>query len=302
MTMSMRSSICFWSMTPSNLSEGMPAITISFGGSSVSVAYGDERAAGIVDFLCRHMPISECQREPDLQTYRLEKGEKGDLFLYQGSKLLHKGSEDGFTAEILLSGICHDLADKSRGGLLFHAAVLAFENKGILLPGGIGAGKTTLALFLASKGYSYLSDELAYIEEGQNIMQALTRPLNLKEPSREVLKRDFHFQEEAGRMMASSRGDLISPDSLGPVRSQNEMPADVILFPRYGVEKSFRLEPLSKAQTVLRLSECLINARNLPDNGFPEAIRLAKTVAAYRLEYSCLDGIQKHIKKILARR
>jgi hypothetical protein len=44
-------------------------------------------------------------------------------------------------AEILLSKICHQLADKSQCGVLFQAAGLSYRNQGILIPGGIGASK-----------------------------------------------------------------------------------------------------------------------------------------------------------------
>jgi len=43
--------------------------------------------------------------------------------------------------------------------LVFHAASVAINGKGVLLFGDKGAGKTTLSLCLASRGHSFLGDE-----------------------------------------------------------------------------------------------------------------------------------------------
>ncbi|MBN1274119.1 MAG: hypothetical protein JXB26_17790 [Candidatus Aminicenantes bacterium] len=162
----------------------MPEKTISFTGTSVSLEYGNNRSGPILEFLCRHMPVSSERKKPRNPTYSIKTGLKGNFFLYKEQNLIYRGKEEGIFAEVLLSRICHDLADKSRGGLLFHAAALIRKNEGILFPGKIGAGKTTLALWLALRGYFYLTDELALIGKGENVMHALKRPLNLKKPSR----------------------------------------------------------------------------------------------------------------------
>jgi len=52
----------------------------------------------------------------------------------------------------------------------------------------------------------------------------------------------------------------------------------LIIFPQYLPGGDFTTRSLSKAETGLELMQCLINARNLPEHGFPEVVRLAKRV------------------------
>ena len=54
----------------------------------------------------------------------------------------------------------HTLAQVS-SHLLFHAASLSYQGKGIILAADSGCGKTTLALALVRQGFKFLSDEVA---------------------------------------------------------------------------------------------------------------------------------------------
>lgn len=51
-----------------------------------------------------------------------------------------------------------------RGCLLFHAAGVLNDSKGIVLSGFSGAGKSTLALHMMSEGYSFLSNDRIMVE------------------------------------------------------------------------------------------------------------------------------------------
>lgn len=48
--------------------------------------------------------------------------------------------------------------------LLFHAAALSYQDKGVILAADSGCGKTTLALALLQRGFKLLSDETAALE------------------------------------------------------------------------------------------------------------------------------------------
>ncbi|MBI5788250.1 MAG: hypothetical protein HZA78_05290 [Candidatus Schekmanbacteria bacterium] len=72
----------------------------------------------------------------------------------------------------------------------FHAAALAWNNRGVLLPGDTGAGKTTLAYRCIQAGFGYLSDEDSLIanpasENSSQPLQILAYPRRLR-LSREI--------------------------------------------------------------------------------------------------------------------
>ena len=64
------------------------------------------------------------------------------------------------------------------------------------------------------------------------------------------------------------------------------------------IDCEFELRRLSRAQAGLELMQCLINARNLPDHGFPEVTRLARAMPAYKMTYANFAQIEPHIFRL----
>lgn len=272
---------------------------ISFAGSTVAIEYSGARIAAIIDFLYRYIPADS--DVPPHVTYRVtSSAQSGAQSLYRDDTLIHTGDSEAILAELLMGDVCYHLADRSRGGLLFHAAGLAWQGKGLLLPGLMGAGKTTLTAWLVTRGLDYLTDELVFVPHGANTIQTLTRPLNIKKASRPTLQTalPFDFEAHAAHILSTPRADLIPPALLRPVQL-SKPPLGLILFPHHLPNSDFALRPLSKAQAGLALMECLINARNLPGHGLSEIARLAQVAPAYRLSYTNFDQIEERIETLL---
>lgn len=271
---------------------------VSFAGTAVSVEYDGPRAAGIVDFLYRYAPAKG--QIPPYVTYRLTLSNRpARLELCRGDTRIYEGESDVAAAELLLGDSCHHLAKHSNGGLLFHAAALAWDNKGLLMPGRIGAGKTTIAAWLATRGLRYLTDELVFVPESADSMQTFTRPLNLKHPAEIVLQDHIDLDRRVDLTLRDSYSCLISPALLGPADTPDETPVSLIIFPHYRPGSDLALLSLSKAQTGLALMQCLVNARNLPDHGFPEITRLARVAPAYHMRYGSFGQIEGQVETLL---
>lgn len=219
--------------------------------------------------------------------------------LYRGDVLLYAGGSAADVASLLLGESCHELADQSREGLLFHAAALARKGRGLILPGTIGVGKSTLAAWLLARGFDYLTDELVFVAWGADRLQAFTRPLNLKPPARSILRHVFDFEGWSGQFLSGSQFDLVPPTLVNPTNQASESDLDLILFPLYRPGSAFALQRLSKAQAGLELMQCLVNARNLPDHGFREIARLARKAPAYRMCYAGFDQIGEMVETLL---
>jgi hypothetical protein len=276
----------------------MPTRLINFAGSTVAIEYDGAQAAHIIEFLYGHVPHAGAAA-PHV-TYRLlSGGASGGMVLYRGERLLYDGRSAADVANLLLGDTCHELADQSRGGLLFHAAALARRGKGLILPGMIGAGKSTLAAWLLARGLDYLTDELVFVPPGAGRFQAFTRPLNLKPPARTILQLQFDLEGQSGQVFSGSHFDLIPPTLINPCSQVSEPDVDLILFPQYLPESAFDLQRLSKAQAGLELMQCVVNARNLPDHGFSEITRLARKAPAYQMCYAGFDQIGEGVEAIL---
>ncbi|MCB0210702.1 MAG: hypothetical protein KDJ52_15290 [Anaerolineae bacterium] len=272
---------------------------ISFAGNTITVNFKGQAAARVIDLLYRH--IEEGNAENSCFTYELEENaDSGLIALRREQELLYEGHDAGMAGETLLSDSCYQLAAHSRTGLLFHGAVLGWQGQGLLLPGASGAGKSTLTAWLVSHGFDYLSDELAFIPWQTDIIKPLTRPINLKSPSRPILEKRFDFEANRANMLVSPYGYFIPPQRLRDHPLHSETPLKTIIFPRYRADGGFDCEGLSKAQAGLSLMQTLINARNLPEHGFQEVVRLVRHVPAYTLTYNNFDGIAAYIQDICA--
>lgn len=280
----------------------MSSRLVSFANNTITVTYQGDASAQVVDFLYRHIPTAATESAvllPSSVTYRLCSGSGPENFtLYRGETLLYTGDSPAFAAEMLLGDSCHHLAANSRDGLLFHAAGLAWPKHGLLLPGRSGSGKSTLAAWLVSQGLTYLSDELIFIPLGAVEMQGLARPLNLKHPALSVLPSGYDMAGHPLSVLRAPHADLILADLFQPDAILAAVPLERIVFPQYRPGSEFILHPLSKARAGLALMQCLLNARNLPEHGFPEINRLVRQIPAYQLCYSNFTQLDHWIESL----
>jgi hypothetical protein len=280
-------------------------LCISYGGSAIAVEYDGARQARIVDFVYHYAPRG-CEPPPHVIYRFVPTAEPQRLALHRNGVAFFESSSDAVLADVLMGDSCRNLVDRSLGGLMFHAAALAWQGRTLILPGTIGAGKSTLTAWLISKDFQYLTDELVFVPCGSEGMRVFTRPLNLKRPSRGPLRGHFDYPsapaggENDALVWSTPFNDLISPAMLGtPEASRADLPLHSILFARYSPDTPFEWRPLSKAQAGLMLMECLVNARNLPGHGFSEVARLARVVPACALRYSRFEQLETRIEDLM---
>lgn len=80
----------------------------------------------------------------------------------------------------LTTSVCDDI-------IAFHGAVVAKDNKAIILGGHTGAGKSTLCAYLSRNGFEYISDDLALIDRKTLMLIPYPRPLQLREGGFKIL-------------------------------------------------------------------------------------------------------------------
>ena len=267
---------------------------IAFAGAQLVIEFSGAQAAAVVDFLFRAVPATDPGSLPALHTtYRLHSSDvPAGLVLQRDELLLYEGSSAAACAEVLVGDVCHQLAHDSSGGLVFHAAAAAWRGQGLLLPGTIGAGKTTLAAWLATQGFDYLTDELVWVPQDSVLLHAFTRPLNIKLTARSLWKEQL--AGAAAQVWSSPQGDLVEPVLFNPANAVSTPAIRLIIFPRYVPDMNFALSLLPPAQAGLKLMECLVNARNLAGYG-PGAPRRAP---AYTLSYASFDQLGKRVQAL----
>ena len=281
------------SLTPSKTLSRL----VSFGGACVCVEYTAGRAAEIVDYLCSCLG-SDREVSPHVTLSLHESAADGIFTLCRDGEVCCRDHSPGAIGSWLLHLTTLELASRSTGGLLLHAAAVAWDGRCVVLPGATGAGKTMLAAFLAGRGFQYMTDELTFIAEASATVEGFVRPLKIK-----IVKTDGDSKRRGqvpvpvqdSEMLIGACDVLVAADARAIAPPRDRASLGHIVFPRYRRRSRLDLEPLSAGQTALRLMACALNGHCLPDHGFDAAARLANTVRGYELRYSSLREIEAHL-------
>jgi hypothetical protein len=186
---------------------------ISFSNSVVGIQAGSESCELLLDFLLMNIPVVK-DEEPHL-TFFMDWDETSQEYSLEipGVHEYHSKSP-ALIGTYLMDRLGYHLADRSQGGLLLHAACVAYQEKGILLVGGTGVGKSSLTTYLIQKGCAYLTDELSFLPFERNTCQGFARPIQLKTSSRSLFADALDDAEHSGYLLSSDYSCLLQPQGL----------------------------------------------------------------------------------------
>jgi hypothetical protein len=157
------------------------------------------------------------------------------------------------------------IAGESTAHVLLHAGCVAGPRGGaVLLPGGPGAGKSTLAAACVAAGLTYVSDELAAIDVRTGGLAPYAKPLGL------------------------SGGRLVAAGTLGRVVAQGPagVPTPVALvFPRYKSEAPVTEVPLDSTWALLALTTHATNLAAMGGTALAWLAGLALSCPAVHVTY-----------------
>lgn len=186
--------------------------------------------------------------------------------------------------------------------LIFHAAVIERNGLAVILPAPPGAGKSTLCAGLVGRGWRLLSDELALVDMETLTIQPLARPINLKNASIEVIRRDQPGVVMTQPILDTAKGTvaLVRPPTESVRRiADPAMPAWVI-FPRYRTNAATALTPYGKAHTLLKLAEQSFNYDLHGRRGFETVARIVDSCQCFEFTYSDLDEAHRAFMELVA--
>jgi hypothetical protein len=233
---------------------------------------------------------SDAAATPLNVTLRLESDGSDHLVLRRGELPVAKSGDAGHVATVLMDEVARALTSNCRRGLLFHAAAVGWRDHVVVLPGGTGAGKSTLAASLVRRGLTLLGDEIACLDD-RHIVGSFARPFAFKPRGLAVARRWLAIEDAAGQTLETRLATLVPPCLIGRFDYSPAWSAAAIVFPEWEEGRRFEVRPLSRAETALGLMASLVNARNLPGHGLADVVRLAQQIPGYRLRYSDADEV-----------
>lgn len=271
---------------------------VTFGGITIAVESEGSATSSVVDFLFGDM--DETAGHEPATSFEVRPVAAGMLRLSRAGVLLNECDTTGGIAAHLACEVAREIAEVSSAGMLYHAAVVAWGRCGVVLPGGSGSGKTTLSAHLVQQGFSYLSDELAFVPFDAMVVDGFGRPLSLKPGAWPALEIELAAAPDASEVLVSGDGFLVRPVRLNRMTARSRPALGAIVLPRRETGAAASLRRLTKAEAAMALLANFVNARNLPDHGLAHVTRLARTVPAYEAVYDDARTIVPAIRSVIA--
>jgi hypothetical protein len=173
--------------------------------------------------------------------------------------------------------------------LVVHAAAAAREGMTVLLPAAPESGKTTtVAGLVAGAGFGYVTDEAVAIDTATLVPRPYQKPLSVDRGSWEVLAslRPPHDGVVTGQWQVPAsaiRADALA--SAAPIR--------FVVEPAYDRSAATRLEPVSRAAMLVRLSDSTFNFQEAPGRNLAVLARVLERAECYRLPIGDLhEGVE----------
>jgi len=188
--------------------------------------------------------------------------------------------------------------------LVFHAGGVQVEERGLLLPGRSGTGKSTLVAHLVRCGMRYLSDEVVALDVSDSSLLGFPKAISI-DPDGVGLSSELRDR----CLAASPRGDehregterasklYLSPSHIRSGAVGSSCSLSLVVFPRYEHGASTYLRRLSSGDAVLGL---VTNCVNLDRHGAAGLDAIARLVDRCHCFELVMDGLPSASRLLLA--
>jgi hypothetical protein len=169
-----------------------------------------------------------------------------------------------------------------------HAACVALDEHGVLLCGDSGAGKSTLAYACARSGWTYVSDDGAYVLDGGVDRQVTGNCHQVRfRPSATKIFPEFGGYETTPR--AAGKPSIELPTApMTHIKCAQSTRANFICFLNRNTADSPQIVPFSKDLARRSMRQVLYGTRESLTNQY-EAIERLLTAEVFELKYSNLE-------------
>ena len=270
---------------------------IAFDGQKVTVEYRHQVISDMLDFL--FLDLEDDQAAESTETFVIAKndGESGWSLLRNKESLFSGDSLAGLGVVLMGEALFH-LIRENHNGLAIHAGLVSNDHSTTLIPGASGSGKSSVTTWMLCNGMRYHTDELVTINLDTQHAKPFTRPLNIKTAGLEAVKGIIDLDAIDQQIRTSSAVTMI-PHRLVNADFRKETPLITrIVFPKYVADSEPKIIRLPGAEAGLELMRCNVIARNLPNHGFGEVIKLVRNIPAYRMHYQHFDDLPHLISAI----
>jgi hypothetical protein len=204
--------------------------------------------------------------------------------------------------EKLVSTLVHDLNRRALDGshhLILHAGGIEHHGVGVVFPGAMETGKTTLAAGLVRAGFGYLTDEGVAIDRDSMRIHPYPKPLSVDPGAWPLLP---ELEPSADLATDAYKADQwqVPPEDIRADALGRSCSISVIVFPAYKSGAETSVEPLGRAEALVELAK---NTYKFDVQGAAALDVLAEVVrpaACYRLTSGDLKAAVDAVAELMA--
>lgn len=192
------------------------------------------------------------------------------------------------------------VAQRPLGHLVMHAAVLAADDRAIMMPGFPGAGKSTLCAALALfDGWRLLSDELAILDPADGQLIAHPRPISIKNASIDIVGA-FPGARLGPVYRDTRKGDVchVVPPPSAMVDAQRRARVAWVVFPRFDATAEPLCEEISRVEAFTLISEQSFNNERMGQLGFQALCGLLDGARCWEIRYRSTEEALALVRRI----
>lgn len=184
--------------------------------------------------------------------------------------------------------------------LIIHAAVIEKHGYAVVLPAPPGSGKSTLCAGLVTRGWRLLTDELALYDMQTGLIHGMSRPINLKNHSIDVIQAFSPETVLTSPIPGTTKGTvaLMRPPIESVARMAEPVRSACIVLPRYSAGSPPLLTAHGRAKTFMLMADQSFNFNIHGERGFDAMCELIDRSNCYQFTYSDLEHAEKTFESL----
>jgi HprK-related kinase A len=175
--------------------------------------------------------------------------------------------------------------------LIVHSAVLARDDRAVLMPAPPGSGKSTLCAALMNHGWRLLSDEMALIDPNSGLLTPSPRAISLKNQSIALIAERFPDAVMGPVAHDTQKGNVahLRPSADSVAMATHPARVDWIVFPQYEAGARLSVQAHPKGDALIALASNSFNQHVHGRQGFHAMADMVQSCGVFDLHYSQLD-------------